>query len=795
MQKLPANLQAAYCCTAVMGVQQPLSIASPTIVAKTLPPDINGNVPDTSSAEAKQAELYGENFHTCSYALGEHFTCNTGEDGEISNGFGPVAVMHAMLLSQMSLVEVEKACLPFAKADSAFLPCQDKSCECNSAPVNVHSVQSKAVKPVVSSKFEKMLLGVSQNIALSSNIGKSNTQNQNTGGSVSISPVGRVNLEHVTPSTKPNQDSTQCTAAVDFKGTCRCTECVATSKFLNICQLVASATNSYQKSDNYVEDQTVCGLSAKSLVPQYTGTEFIAPFMTLAKSVLVKTSADNANVALHVGMCMDDCENQGMKMQCTMKTLPAAASAVTGYCFHKAVADVKSTADLIAQDTEQIRQMHMGDLSTQDQRRILLFCETSKVADFDLTFLVTGSPSQAADTAHPATKSNMNPSTNTNAQTDTHAVSIADGCTPHTSVSDNVIELHQKDGIRFTETNNKKPLHPRNTHFNTDGSHDKTSTDTESEESGGTGGHCTMMISITTKGGLRQSVLAEGTAPILMIHADQKIDVEHRTFLGSTGAHISDELGQYGDDVKDESCVDIKQSCTLASHVIAIAQRFQVPGSMFRPRSVMGYGPRIKKKLNFYRLGVSVGGYQMVQSAGPNEITPGVDVKMFMNQVVSPVISGEDAIKGPEHIRTIMGKANCAWVQMHDPKSTKGQAYSKVSNDFRMAMSPLRFKKKEQEELVLKPLGGIKSLTVEFPDSFELDKKHGNNYITMSFSHVAIDDSTEGRTALRNSVAAICKQFNKDYVNVRFSDPMIMTSGEILTHYRIYNVKADPLVP
>jgi hypothetical protein len=132
---------------------------------------------------------------------------------------------------------------------------------------------------------------------------------------------------------------------------------------------------------------------------------------------------------------------------------------------------------------------------------------------------------------------------------------------------------------------------------------------------------------------------------------------------------------------------------------------------------------------------------------------------------------------------------------MHDPKSTKGQAYSKVSNDFRMAMSPLRFKKKEQEELVLKPLGGIKSLTVEFPDSFELDKKHGNNYITMSFSHVAIDDSTEGRTALRNSVAAICKQFNKDYVNVRFSDPMIMTSGEILTHYRIYNVKADPLVP
>jgi hypothetical protein len=168
---------------------------------------------------------------------------------------------------------------------------------------------------------------------------------------------------------------------------------------------------------------------------------------------------------------------------------------------------------------------------------------------------------------------------------------------------------------------------------------------------------------------------------------------------------------------------------------------------------------------------------------------------MMMNQKVSPVISFEDAVKGPAFIQQKMDGAQCAYVQICNPNHQKVKDYAKVGNDFRKAMSPLRLKKEEQESLILKYYGGMKSLTVEFPDSFELDKKHGKNTLTMNFTHVATNDTIEGRTAVQNSVASICKQFNNDYVNVRFSVPMLMASGEILTHYRIYGVPADPLVP
>ena len=795
MVDLPAHLQVEYCCDAMLGMKQPFSIASPTIIAKTLPPDINGNVADTSAAEAKQAALYGTDFHTCSYALGEHFTCDAGENGDISNSFGPVAVMHALLLSQTSLVEVEKACLPFAKADSAFLPCQDKLCECNSVPVNVPSVPSKAGKSVVSSKFEKMLLGVSQNIALSSNMEKSNNLKRNTGDSVSISPVGLFKPEHITPPVKSTQESTQCTAATDFKGNCRCKECVDTCRFLHICQLVASATHSYQKLDNYTSDQTVCGLSAQTKVPQYMSTESMLPFLTIAKAIRMKSSPDHPNlVSLQVGMCQDDCENFGMQMKSIMKTLPVAAATVAGHCFHKVVGGVKSTVALIARDAEHIRQLQMGDLSTQDQRRILLFCETSQVSSYDLSFIVTGSPSKAAD-KHASTKSNMNTSTNTNTHTDTHAVSVADGCTPYTAASDNIIELHTEEGIGLKTIKNKKPSHPRKISSRPDDLHSRTSADTASEESGGMGGHCTVMISIITKNGLRHSTLVEGTAPVKLLRGDQKIDVEHRGSLGHLGAQVSGDVGIYGSNLKTESCVDIKQSCTIASHVATISSRMQVEGSTFRPGTILAWGNDIDNNFDFYRAVVSVAGCQMVQSMGPGEIRPGADVKMMMNQKVSPVISFEDAVKGPASIQQKMGCAQCAYVQICNPNHQNVKDYAKVGNDFRKAMSPLRFKKEEQQTLILNSYGGLKSLTVEFPDSFELDKKHGKNTLTMCFTHVATDDTIEGRIAVQNSVASICNQFNNDYVNVRFSVPMLMESGEILTHYRIYGVPADPLVP
>ena len=45
------------------------------------------------------------------------------------------------------------------------------------------------------------------------------------------------------------------------------------------------------------------------------------------------------------------------------------------------------------------------------------------------------------------------------------------------------------------------------------------------------------------------------------------------------------------------------------------------------------------------------------------------------------------------------------------------------------AMSPLAWKTDKQDELQLNPLGGIDTLKQNFPDSAELDKKHGKKYM------------------------------------------------------------------
>lgn len=775
--QLPANLQTQYCTASMVAMRQPFPIAAPTIVV----PETSMETGNTTDTDAKEAGKYGETFSTCSYLLEPHFTCEGGQNKDISHKFGPVAVMHALLLSQISTLDAEKACLPFAKPGSRFLPCDNPTCECNSVTTTAPKTPKPDTPPAVSSKFEKMLLGVSQNIALSGS-----RQKVDTGDSASISPAGLFKPEHITATGKPKQKSTKCTASTDYKGTCRCKECVDTCKLLYIAQLVSSATHAYQKCDNYVSDQTVCSFS-KEGVPQYQSTESMHPFGTIFKSTMFKNGPGGPNdIQMRVGMNTDDCENSGFESKAIIDNIGVAAELVGGFLFHTAVNGlvngIATDLETIPTDEENLRQMHLGSLPKQDQRRILLTCETIKHnIKSHLSYFVSGSPSKANDSTSASTNNSIDAPPNTENDTK-HVSNVYSSSIP--SVSKNMVVLPTVVGNGMNTFGSEKPSHDTN--------------DTAGE-SGGLGGHCTNILSMIRSDGSVHSTIAEGTAPVVLIEADHKITISHRTEVSSKPPDPNRKigiLGKCGDPIKVENCVDLKMDAVLSAHVSTIATRLQVPGASMRPAGIMSYGKGCTENCEtFYRNSVSVGSCQMVQADDGDGVLPGADVKTFLNQRVAQRFDSDAAAKGGKFVRSQMGNAKVAYVETHDTTTPEAIKNREICRNHMRAMSPLAWKTDQQDELQLNPLGGIDTLKQNFPDSAELDKKHGKNTCTLWVTHVALNDTPAGRAAVLKSIGNLTKQLNNDYVEVRFSLPKMLQSGEMVTWYKIWGPLKDDLLP
>lgn len=819
MGDLPPKLQTQYCTASMVAMRQPFPIAAPTVVVQSAEPDTTGVSTDTPVADVAAAALYGDRFSTCSYALEPHF--NLTERG-ISNGFGPVAFTHALMLSQVSLAEAEKVCIPFANPNSAFLPCKNTACDCNTECASDDIVPDTVVTPVVSTKFERMLLGVSQNMALS------NTRHRmRVGNSVMTVPVElhpppcKPNPKDTSATDKPSKPDTKCTAAIHFNGTCRCKQCIDTCRFLHLGQMVASTTHAFQKYDNYVSDQTVCCMSAKG-VPQYASTECMLPFMTLAKSIMMKcTEGKEDEVVLRVGMNTDDCENSAFQTKAVMDTLSRAAKCVNGALFHtvNGVATPQTGAGILfpysslkpnaspepdattsctttatANDEEEIRQLHLGSLSTQDQRRALLCIETLGARiDTHLAYFVTGAASKASDVKHPSTAvqmaSKLTPTDKTVPISNIHK--HADG-----SVSGHVFELPVQVGNGLNAFGSKKPIRKLVDQVESN-SHGGTIKDTAATESA-LSGHCTCTLSVTRDDGFIHTVIVEGTAPVAMSAGDTPFEISHRSTLGTDPVDDTKPIGvdgKYNETIATDNCVDMSVKACMTSQVNCIANRIAIPGSSMRPQVHVATGMGCDQNMNsFYNMCVSTGGNQFIQLDEEHGIQPGADVKTLVNQRLCKSIDLATAVKGDEAIKKEMGTAKIAMVKVIDHKDPGYIKYEKDAMSFSQGMSPLRLSPEHQERYMLNPLGNLSTLKVNFPDSANLDKQHGKNTKTFFVTHVANDDSTEGRAVVLASLQHLTKQLNNDYLNVRFSSPMMLPTGEMVTHYKMYGMKKDLLL-
>ena len=836
MCDLSEKLQTEYCTASMVGMKQPFPIAAPTVVVEAgvtpVSNDATGVESSTPTTNSSQASLYGDRFNTCSYALEPHFNLESGRD--IHNKTGILALAHALFLSQISLVDAENVCKHYANPDSKFLQCKNPSCECNAESVIDASVPQKPEpkKPgsqAVSTKFERMLLGVSQNIALSSM-----KQNSRTGLSAMTVPVGISKPKQESVTSTPTPQSSKCTATTDFKGNCMCIECVNTSKFLHLGQLVASSTHAFQKCDNYVSDQTVCSINTKG-VPQYKPTESMLPFMSVSKSIMMKNGPGGVDdVVLRVGMNTDDCENCAFESKAVVDTLESGAKCVQGDLFHistsptstatttgqittdettadkistdktstdktttdktttdKTTTDKTSsdpTVSTIAADEEVLRRMYLGSLGKQDQRRMLLCAETLGKIQVNLGYFVTGSASQASDKKEPSTHSGV---TESHPQYNTvQTCNVYSPCTP--SVSSKVVDLPENVGSGLKAFGEKTPGRQL-VHETTD-----KSTSAEPAQSG-LSGHCTCTLSITRKDGFLQTTVVEGTAHVLMSAGDIPCEVSHRGIIGAPSTATSEGIGVNGTfnaPITVDNSLDMTVNALLSCHVNTISSRLQVPESNLRPCVFMGTSEKVSANMDvFYKKIVSTGAFQCIQTYGDDGIEPGADVKSFVNQRVIPIVPLEIASKGQTATRKAMGAAKCAMVEVVDTKGEKYQQFARDCKMFSRAMSPLRFSPENQERYMLDSLGAIPQMQVNFPDSAKLAKKHGKCIRTFFVTTVAKDDSPAGRAKVLKALKHQIAQMNNDYVNVRVASPVIMASGEMVTLYRIYGVPLDPLLP
>lgn len=782
MNELSPLLQTSYCTASMVGMQQPYPIGAPTVVVDSAAVT-NG---DTVANDVLAS--YGDTFSTNCFALESHFDMVAGRD--IHPFFGISAVTHALILGQISTKELESIVSPFAKADSNFLPCKNLSCSCHENDCSTSSTMPTAldksgthVEGAVSQKIGRMLYGVSQNIALSNSI-------------KSLKPVrtdkcdtSRIDVVTPIPFTAEN---TKCIAAKNFCGTCRCNECSNTTKLLRFTQLVTSCTHAFQKCDNYVSDQTACSIDSKGVL-KYMGTESMLPFMTITKSIMMKTGPGGPDdIQTRIGMNTDDCENCAFQGRSILGTLLSGSACVPGEHFHNSplnqvgnpvgtastytisTSTAKSINPNTAKYEETLRRMRIGNLSKQDQRRILLAAEViGQNVVCNLGYFVTGSPSQSNDSVHTA--------------------SVADFTKGTTSAS----TVYASENSTSTQIQI-----PIDTESNLDLFGSKTPGQrisqgmTTNAASGGLSGHCTTTLSVLRNDGYMHMDIVENTGYVIMGTGDIPCEISHRGTLSSGPADNSDatasKIGRFNGPITLENAVDVTMKGHLSTHVQTIASGLQVPGANMRPSMFMGKSMDVDGNMDsFYKQIVCTGGNQFVQVDSNGCLQPGACVKKMVNQKVFKVVPLKTAILGEKDVVESIGTAQIAMVQVVDQTNSEYKKFGEDCSRFRQAMAPPRASIQLQDTAMLGQLGSPTSLKVNFPDTLALDTKYGDSCRTFFVTHVCVDDSPRGRAKVLETLTAMIKHKNTQFINVRFANPIVTPSGELLSLYKIFGVPKD----
>jgi hypothetical protein len=751
MCNLSEILQKRFVTTAMVAMEQPMSIGAPIVI--TSKTDSTGK--DTTKADGQaEAKLYGDTFSTRSYTLEASQKLKPGET--VHPYFGIVAVSHALFQAQIPSQKAYDICASYADHDSPYLDCTNASCECN-IKKSTDIIMSSG-NPI-SSRFENMMQGVSQNIALSTNL--------KIGKDAAAAGKMKEDIPKIKLSKQPElSNQIECKAGTSFCGTCKCDQCVGHSNLLSLAQRVASATHAYQKCDNYVPDQTMCAVDVNG-IPKYKSTESMMPFGTAMKAIMMKCGpSEDDHVQVRVGMNTDDCENCAFESKAVLDTLTLGSQAISREYFH---GSKDATAYSPLADTEKIRSMRLGNLSKQEQRHILLVGHVlGKTVDSNLAYFVTGSPTKANDV------------------TTTKSALVSD---LHTTVDCNSVfktpgmaaDLSSVVGVGLQAFGSK----PSGYRIGRDQT-------TDAGEDSGLSGHCTCILSITRKDGLMHSVPVEGTAPLRLAPCNIPAVVQHR---GSLTSKINDDTkvlgasGVWKGAFTVDNAVDVSLCALPSSHVATISNRLQVDGSTMRAEEIMGYDMNIQKNCSqFYNTAVSSGSLQLVQTNGSGGIQPGADVKTLINQKVLPRIDSKTAARGEKYVVAKMGNATCAYVEAFDNNTDEYKDFEKMHDRFRSTMSPLRLSIEIQDKHMLNSMGSLSSLGVNFPDDAKLMKSHGPFSYVGFVTHVPLDDSVEGHLKIFKSIENHAKNMNSEYVNVRVAQPVIVGSGEILTHYKVYGM-------
>jgi len=805
---LSKQLQLDYSSSSMVGMQQPLPIAAPTVIVSshvgtTDSSSSSDSTANAAASDSTEADLYGDHFGTTSFTLESHFKLEVGRD--IHPFAGIVSLTHALFLGQISPAEAASICMPYARLDSSFRCCPHANCNCaaladaqdaqQAAPAGA-AAAAPGARVEVSGRFERMLSGVSHHIALTNraanlrsnsnnnNSRKSNSSIPTTGRDAAAAAAGGVHRVKA-----GSTSSVPCTALM-YAGTCKCAECHNAARLISLAQRVCSCTRAFQKCDNYTSDQTVHAFNEQG-VPQYTGTESMLPYGSIKSAMFREGPGGPDDVQMRIGMNTDDCENGAIQGKAIFDTLLIGSACVSRDHFHPPVAmatgagvsGAASTrpsaqnAQSIAEDKEAVRLMRLDTHSKLDQRRILLCAEVlGEKVTVNLGFFITSAPSQSNDT---------------NGQVSGHGsafgtTSTASNAPPATGSSGLVVGLPASVGSGM-QALGSKPLGRRLVH--------RTGASTEKDAAAAGpayGGHCTNTLSVMRSDNEHMYVhITEGTGYVFNCPANIPFEVSHRGEVGA-GDVANRNVGYCGGPINTDHAVDVTVKGLISSHLAAINAGMSVPGANMRPTMVLGDSQDIDENLDsFYSKLINIGGMQCVQAHGINDIKPGVDVKTFVNQKVHRILDLKTASEGHAAVHKKLDGATCGLIRVANPETADHRVFTKNCQAISQALSPLRLSIQTQDKSCLSLLGRLDSLIVNFPEDKQLKAKFGHAE-TFFVTHVVCNEEPTNYNKVLSAITAKARQKNSVYVNVRFAEPVQYASKEIMQFFRIYGAPKNP---
>ena len=799
---LSPKLQLEYSSSSMVCMLQPLPIAGPTVLSNA------ADDPDGAAADAAEAAKYGSAFSTNSYTLESHFALETGRD--IHPFAGIMSLTHALFLGQISTAEAESICMPYARLDSNFRCCAKADCNCAALQADAHQPAAAAAAAAapgtggghleVSSRFERMLSGVSNKIALTSGgTRKRGGTSTSTATRTGKDAAADRSLHRAAPAAAARTSAAACTA-LTYAGTCECVECHNATRLINLARRVTSSTHAYQKSDNYTSDQTVHAFDAKG-IPQYTGTESMLRYGTALKAPMMRMGPGGPDdIQMRIGMNTDDCENCAFQGKAIMETLlvgsrcvsrdyfhPPPAAATTAATGDDAAAALRRSAQNVVDDKEAVRLMRLDSHSKLDQRRQLLVAEVlGEKVKVNLGFFITGSASESNDT-----KGHVLPGPASSAAStcsgappihSASAITARNAAAPRTAVgSAVVVELPATAGCGM-QAMGSKPRGRRLVHQAGASALPSTGEEAAETDAPTYGGHCTNTLSVVRNDDHLQVHIVEGTGYVFMNTDNVPCKVRHRGEVGA-GDVADKDIGFCGGPINTDHAVDVTMKGLMSSHVATTNAGLTVPGANMRPPMGMGDAPDIAKNMTvFYKELISMGGMQCVQAHGHNSVKPGVDVKTFVNQKVHRVISRKTASQGHAAVHKALDGATCGLIQVANPDDADHRQFSANCKAMSRAVSPLRLSVQVQDKA---SLGRLDSLVVNFPDDAQLKAKFGHGR-TFFVTHVVRNEEPANYAKVLASISAKARQKNSVFVNMRFAEPVVMASKEIVQFWRLY---------